>query len=145
MLDLATSIKIRAKIDEKSHVFGDLDSMCCAQTAAPKGKKAEHWSMRLRGYCPNKNIMCRSAGIVSRLPCLIFKLYSMCQVVGPATDSRTIAAIVECGFDQNDKRKGQRKGYSRPYNTWIQLSRLQRIHRFQYLKLRRHRDSRPRP
>ena len=27
--------------------------MCCAQTAAPKGKKAERWSMRLRGYCTN--------------------------------------------------------------------------------------------
>ena len=53
--------------------FGTLGSpferrrMCCAQTAAPKGKKAERWSMRLRGYCTNKNITCRCASIVSRM------------------------------------------------------------------------------
>ena len=46
-----------------------LDSMCCAQTAAPEGKKAERWSMQIRGDCTNKNIMCQSASIVSRMLC----------------------------------------------------------------------------
>ena len=37
------------------------DSMCCAQTAAPEGKKEKLEKMQKRFYCINKSIMHRSA------------------------------------------------------------------------------------
>ena len=36
---------------------GGLNSMCCAQTAAPEGKKTKRWEMQKRGDCTIKNII----------------------------------------------------------------------------------------
>ena len=38
MLALSQQTVFSTKIDEKSHVFGDIDSMCCARTAALQGE-----------------------------------------------------------------------------------------------------------
>ena len=78
--------------------------MCCAQTAAPEGKKAERWSMRTRGYCANKSIMCQSASIVSRRFCRGCRHVARKAVQLPTT--RSVAA-------RNNKARGTAKGMSK--------------------------------
>ena len=78
--------------------------MCCTQTAAPEGKKAERWSMQIRGYCTNKSIMCQSASIVSRTFCRGCRHVARKAVQPPTT--RSVAA-------RNNKARGAAKGMSK--------------------------------
>ena len=78
--------------------------MCCAQTAAPEGKKAERWSMQIRGCCTNKSIMCQSASIVSRTFCRGCRHVARKAVQPPTT--RSMAA-------RNNKARCATKGMSK--------------------------------
>ena len=78
--------------------------MCCAQTAAPEGKKAERWSMQIRGCCTNKSIMCQSASIVSRTFCRGCRHVARKAVQPPTT--RSVAA-------RNNQARGAAKGMSK--------------------------------
>ena len=60
-IEVTKNKNYKAQIDEKSYIFGDIDSMCCAQTAAPEGKECKAPVNEKRGYGMNKRIWFQSA------------------------------------------------------------------------------------